>query len=53
MMSDADIEYYDARMRAERRAARVAAHPLAARSHDRLADLYAAMIRPNLARTLN
>ncbi len=44
-MSDQDIAYYRQRLAAEHRAAEAAAHPSAARSHARLAEVYAGMLR--------
>ena len=44
-MSDIDFEYYETRLRVEQRAAELAQHPGAARSHARLAEVYAGLLR--------
>ena len=44
-MSDQDIAYYRHRLAAEHRAAQAAAHPSAAKSHARLAEVYAGLLR--------
>jgi hypothetical protein len=43
-MNKNDIEYYRARIAEEEIAAQKAAHPLAAKSHKRLAEEYASLI---------
>ncbi len=43
-MNQDDLEYYLARIAAEEIAAQKATHPLAARSHQRLAEEYASLI---------
>ncbi len=44
-MSDQDIFYYRHRLATEHRAAQAATHPSAARSHARLAEVYAGLLR--------
>lgn len=43
-MNEDDREYYVGRMAAEQRAARLATHPVAARTHERLAEEYESLI---------
>jgi hypothetical protein len=51
-MNKSDIEYYRARIVEEEIAAQRASHPLAAKSHRRLAEEYASLIVANDADAL-
>ena len=51
-MNKSDIEYYRARIVEEEIAAQRASHPLAAKSHRRLAEEYASLIVANHADAL-